>query len=569
MASVFLSYSRVDRPKAQQVAAALEEEGLTVWWDKVLKAGQTYDEVTEGMLRQADVVVVLWSTVSVKSRWVRAEATLGERYSAVVPAMIEEADRPILFELTQTADLIGWDGDRTEQRWNDFVTDLRHAITRKAAKATEQAVTARPAAGSASAPAAPARSLADDGTIENTFWMSIQSSTDAADFAAYLKRYPAGHYSDLARNRLAALEAKAKAKTPEPVIAAAPVEKAPTRPATQALARQRRLSMLALIAGGIVLLVGAGWGVSLLLPSDVEATETVAEQAMDPVEPAMVDFAEAETVARDDTLAVAETEFADAVLTEVAFVEPSEEIVAAPEPVQAGPQRDCSICPEMVAVPGGTFQMGSPDSEPGRVGNEGPVRSVTVAPFVMSRSEITYADWDACLADGGCNGYRPGDTGERGEMPAMSISWRDAQNYVDWLSGKAGRTYRLPTEAEWEYAARAGTQTAYWWGDAFDRTMVSAGGPKASSGMAENAYGLVGTLGNVREWVEDCYVNNYSNAPTDGSAVLTGSCDLRIIRGGAWSDNAATHRAANRARVSRGTRDRKIGFRVVSSDAKP
>ena len=87
--------------------------------------------------------------------------------------------------------------------------------------------------------------------------------------------------------------------------------------------------------------------------------------------------------------------------------------------------------------------------------------------------------------------------------------------------------------------------------------------------MAENAYGLVGTLGNVREWVEDCYVNNYSNAPTDGSAVLTGSCDLRIIRGGAWSDNAATHRAANRARVSRGTRDRKIGFRVVSSDAKP
>jgi len=188
MASVFLSYSRVDRPKAQQVAAALEEEGLTVWWDKVLKAGQTYDEVTEGMLRQADVVVVLWSTVSVKSKWVRAEATLGERYSAVVPAMIQEADRPILFELTQTADLIGWDGDRTEQRWNDFVTDLRHAITRKAAKTAEQPVTAKPVADTASAPAAPARSLADDGTIENTFWMSIQSSTDAADFAAYLKR---------------------------------------------------------------------------------------------------------------------------------------------------------------------------------------------------------------------------------------------------------------------------------------------------------------------------------------------------------------------------------------------
>ena len=569
MASVFLSYSRVDRPKAQQVAAALEEEGLTVWWDKVLKAGQTYDEVTEGMLRQADVVVVLWSTVSVKSKWVRAEATLGERYSAVVPAMIQEADRPILFELTQTADLIGWDGDRTEQRWNDFVTDLRHAITRKAAKTAEQPITAKPVADTASAPAAPARSLADDGTIENTFWMSIQSSTDAADFAAYLKRYPTGHYSDLARNRLAALEAKAKAKTPEPVIAAAPVQTAPARPATQTLARQRRLSMLPLIAGGIVLLLGAGWGVSLLLPSDLEAAETIAERAPDPVEEPVVETADAETVASADTLAVAETAVADAVLTEAAFVAPSEETVAAAEPPQAGPLRDCDTCPEVVAVPGGTFLMGSPDSEPGRVGNEGPVRSVTVAPFVMSRSEITYADWDACLADGGCNGYRPGDMGERGDMPAMSISWRDAQSYVDWLSGKAGRTYRLPTEAEWEYAARAGTQTAYWWGDGFDRSKVSTGGPKASSGMPENGYGLVGTLGNLREWVEDCYVNNFSNAPTDGSAVLTGSCDLRIIRGGAWSDNAATHRAANRARVSRGTRDRKIGFRVVSSDVKP
>jgi formylglycine-generating enzyme required for sulfatase activity len=187
----------------------------------------------------------------------------------------------------------------------------------------------------------------------------------------------------------------------------------------------------------------------------------------------------------------------------------------------------------------------------------------------MSRSEITYADWDACLADGGCNGYRPGDMGERGDMPAMSISWRDAQAYASWLSGKAGRTYRLPTEAEWEYAARGGTQTPYWWGESFDRSKVSSGGPKASSSLPENGFGLVGTLGNVREWVEDCYVNNFSAAPADGSAVLTGSCDLRIIRGGAWSDNAATHRAANRARVSRGTRDRKIGFRVVSSDVNP
>lgn len=107
MASIFLSYSRADRPKAQAVAEALMAEGLTVWWDKVLRAGQTYDEVTEGMLREADVVIVLWSATSVKSKWVRAEATLGQRSSVLIPAMIEEAERPIMFELTQSADLIG------------------------------------------------------------------------------------------------------------------------------------------------------------------------------------------------------------------------------------------------------------------------------------------------------------------------------------------------------------------------------------------------------------------------------------------------------------------------------
>tara|TARA_R110000868_G_scaffold406578_1_gene687135 strand:- start:12 stop:1685 length:1674 start_codon:yes stop_codon:yes gene_type:complete len=557
MANVFLSYSRADRQKAQQVAAALEADGLTVWWDKVLKAGQTYDEVTEGMLRNADVVVVLWSTVSVKSKWVRAEATLGERYSAVIPAMIETADRPILFELTQTADLIGWDGDRSEQRWADFVTDLRHAINRKAAQKSETVAAPKPEVAPAATvpiPASPAaRSPADDGTIENTFWTSIQTSTDAADFTAYLKRYPTGHYADLARNRIAALGTKARA--PEP--ARIPAQAAKPKP-----------SLVPMIAGGVVLLFGAGWGVSKLMPSrgDAAASESEAQADKSPADQSgpieVVDEGTAFPVDTADAAGLTESE------PGILAVEPEPE-VAVPEPEPAGPQRDCDTCPVVAAIPGGTFMMGSPDSESGRVGNEGPLHSVTLAPFVMSRSEITYENWDACLADGGCGGYRPGDTGTRGDMPVMSVSWKDAQAYANWLSGKAGRRYRLPTEAEWEYAARAGTQTAYWWGDGFDRSKVSTGGPQASGSLPENGFGLVGTLGNVREWVEDCYVNNFSAAPADGRAVLTGSCDLRVIRGGAWSDNAATHRAANRARVSRGTRDRKIGFRVVSSETAP
>ena len=375
MANIFLSYSRVDRPKAQQVAAALEEEGLTVWWDKVLKAGQTYDEVTEGMLRQADVVVVLWSTVSVKSKWVRAEATLGERYSAVVPAMIENADRPILFELTQTADLIGWDGDRSEQRWNDFVTDLRHAISRKAAKVTEPAATEQPtvAASIASAP-----SLADDGTIENTFWTSIQSSTDAADFTAYLKRYPTGHYSDLARNRLTVLEAKSRA--PAPAAAAERAQAAPVPASSPRRETRRKSSMLPLLAGGLVLLVGAGWGVSMILPSGDAGSETVTAI---PPEPPVADVVDPQPMESEDEAAFAEAS------AEPAESEPEvpaeQEVVVEPDPVPAGPQRDCDVCPVVASIPGGTFMMGSPDSERGRVGNEGPVHSVTLAPFVMSR----------------------------------------------------------------------------------------------------------------------------------------------------------------------------------------
>ncbi len=111
MADIFLSYSRADRPVAQTMAEALEAEGFSVWWDKILRAGQTYDEVTETMLRDAQVVIVLWSETSVQSKWVRAEATLGQRKCELVPVMIEDAERPIMFELIQTADLIGWSSD--------------------------------------------------------------------------------------------------------------------------------------------------------------------------------------------------------------------------------------------------------------------------------------------------------------------------------------------------------------------------------------------------------------------------------------------------------------------------
>ena len=132
------------------------------------------------------------------------------------------------------------------------------------------------------------------------------------------------------------------------------------------------------------------------------------------------------------------------------------------------------------------------------------------------------------------------------------------------LSNETGRAYRLPTEAEWEYAARAGTTSAYWWGDRYDRSKTVSGGAADAGSLPENPFGLVGMLGNVREWVEDCYVNNYSDADANGRAMRGGNCNLRVVRGGSFREGAAEHRSANRARMSKGTTDTALGFRVVA-----
>src|SRR6516162_2207229 len=128
--------------------------------------------------------------------------------------------------------------------------------------------------------------------------------------------------------------------------------------------------------------------------------------------------------------------------------------------------KECAQCPEMVVVPAGSFTMGSPDSEEGRIEEEGPQHRVTFGKaFGVGRFAVTFEEWDACVADGGCNGYKPSDEGwGRGRRPAINVSWDDARAYVGWLSRKTGKTYRLLSEAEREYVTRAGTTTPFWWG---------------------------------------------------------------------------------------------------------
>ena len=217
--------------------------------------------------------------------------------------------------------------------------------------------------------------------------------------------------------------------------------------------------------------------------------------------------------------------------------------------------RDCAECPEMVVIPAGTFRMGCSNDD---CYGAKPVRVVRIGKqFALGRYEVTFVEWDACIAGGGCGGYRPDDHGwGRARRPVMNLSWEDARSYVHWLSRETGERYRLPSEAEWEYAARAGTTTAYHFGDAPSeicrygnlvdqdyavkyRNVLSCSdgfGQKTApvGSYAPNAFGLFDVHGNVTELVEDCWNPSYEGAPIDGRAWLAGDCKTRVNRGSGY-----------------------------------
>jgi formylglycine-generating enzyme required for sulfatase activity len=228
--------------------------------------------------------------------------------------------------------------------------------------------------------------------------------------------------------------------------------------------------------------------------------------------------------------------------------------------------RDCPDCGELVVVPAGSFNMGSTFEY------ESPVRRVTFAkPFAIGRHEVTFEQWDKCVDDGGCK-YRPDDRDwGRGNRPAINLSWLDAKSYVTWLSARTGHAYRLPTEAEWEYAARGGTSTPYWWGrdvgsgqaNCRECRPIEAQRTSPVGSYRANPFGLFDTAGNAAEWVEDCWNESYRGAPTNGAAWTAGQCRLRVLRGGAFDSQSRYLRSTARFRYDHDVRYVANGFRVV------
>jgi formylglycine-generating enzyme required for sulfatase activity len=241
--------------------------------------------------------------------------------------------------------------------------------------------------------------------------------------------------------------------------------------------------------------------------------------------------------------------------------------------------KECDQCPEMVVVPSGSFSMGSPASEPQRSSDESPQHQITFArQFAVGKFAITFDEWDACVADGGCNEYRPDDRNwGRGRLPVINVNWNDAKAYVAWLSRKTGKSYRLLSEAEREYVTRAGTMTPFWWGSSISTSQANYDGNYAynngskgeyrqrtmpANSFQANPWGLYQVHGNVWEWTEDCWNSSYTGAPTDGAAWTGGDCTRRVLRGGSRIHSPQDLRSAFRSGYFTDLREPYVGFRL-------
>ncbi len=320
---------------------------------------------------------------------------------------------------------------------------------------------------------------------ELTFWESINDSSAASDYEAYLKTYPNGRFASLARARIERL------RTTAPKVEAPPQRARPTPAA----------------------------------PPSKEKTRPAPETPPPPEK-------------------------------------------SLPHNVSVSEIKDCPTCPTLISLPGGEFVMGSNASDP----TEKPAHHVAInAPFAIGKYEVSVEEWNACAEASACPRIASATNAAK-NSPMRDVSWDDAQQYVKWLSTISGKPYRLPTEAEWEYAIRAGTSTRYWWGEQMrtgNANCKDCGQPWQQQGPANvgsfsaNPFGLYDMNGSVWEWVSDCWHNSYKGAPADGRSWDDESCRIRVIRGGSWREGATYMPSSTRFKYDASVRHSQNGLRVA------
>jgi len=390
---------------------------------------------------------------------------------------------------------------------------------------------------------------------ELEFWESIKNSTHAEDYKAYLKAYPNGRFSALAKTRAA------RYTKPSPPVAAPlpPIDAMDERyeAVTNANVRKAPSSRAELVGG-------------LANGDRVHVTGRTRDSTWYRIEldDGTTGFVYHELI-REPVAAPAPVPVPRR-KPPVASTPPP---APAPMPIvahEAGSVIDCEVCPEMVVLRPGSFSMG--DNRGDR--SERPAHRVTIAkPFAIGKYEVTLGQWNACVEAGVCKAIT-NPPSPRDNSPATDISWSDAQRYVHWLSKVTGEKYRLPTEAEWEYATRAGTGSRYWWGEKMEpgkANCKNCGGdwsndaPATVDAFPANPFGIYGMNGGVWEWVEDCWHKTYNGAPTDGSAWTSSDCRENVIRGGAWRNDSTYAHSASRFTYDTSVRYLLNGFRVAKT----
>lgn len=472
-------------------------------------------EIAEGDFdpKDMDAAIVIWSGASIGSPEMVKAAALPLAYGALIAVSIGRVEPPQAFRHIPPIDLAGWSGDGDDARWRAVLDEVDRAA---------YAARLPPGAPNLDPPAA-VRPPPEQTSGSSRFYIAASFAAAAVlvfgGFLLLSDRAPRADRAPAASNNPVTDESSADAGAPPMLAVAAQAAKDEAPPAAP--------SAGAPVADKIAALIQ-------------DAQETKAH--------------------------------------------PDENRSASPPAPAASPDapgavfKDCPECPDMTVIPAGSFLFGSPSDEPARQADEGPVRKVDIAkPFALATHETTYDEWDACVADGGCSKDAGADPGwGRGRRPVVNVSWRDAMDYVAWLSKKTGKTYRLPTEEEWEYAARAGAKTPFSFGVIIraDQANFDASHPyggEAGAGRKQtlpvgsfpkNPFGLYDMAGNVWEWTADCWSEDHNSAPADGDAI-GGKCDRRVLKGGAWNTGGWRLRAGHRIPKSASAREFDNGFRVA------
>jgi len=520
MADIFLSYKRADASHAAKIVALLENEGWSVWWDDRISAGDYWNAEIAREIGATRCVVVIWSPNSIdpsKAHWVHEEAHNGRGRGILVPVTIEGVVPPLGFTLVQARNLSRWDGATRHGAAADFLADVRKMLGQ---------APAAPAVTPQTAPVQPADAGGPKLALAAEEWGRLKDTADIAKLRRFVQHFSGTYYAELAEERIAGLEEAARAQAAAEAAAGAKAAAEAERKRAEAARAQIREKIAR---------TGERDALFALWPEDPEA--------------------------------------AAARLQELGFVEVASRKDGKPATYWLKPGesfRDLDTAPEMVVVPPTKefFWMGSKDGEGSD--SERPRHRVTIAkPFAVGKYPVTFAEWDAALAAGGVK-HKPETDWGRGRQPVMRVSWDDAQAYVKWLSAATGQPYRLLSEAEWEYCCRAGTETAFSFGDKesdLDRhAWYWSNSGKQTHPVGEKAannFGLHDMHGNVWEWCQDCWNDNYHNTPADGSARTTGDCSRRVLRGGSWSDDPRDLRSAYRYWNTADNRDDDIGFRLA------